>query len=245
MLRKNFILAPLLFAVCLFSVAACSDDTPQQKNTAKTTPATAQAITIPGWDMAKLKALPYAAVKADKEHRAAINRTKLDIRIVLAEKSADGKISPLSHHENVSKEQLAATVIAAAKYYAQKTGADFVSVVLDSQFGTDFGVSQLASAQYAPDGKGVSGKDNWTWQLLRVVEHGMTARELEAQHLWGELRGQYQTPQGTTDEAALTAAIAKKMGVTEKEADVPYMMPENIPVDVAGVVEAMAGLEQK
>ncbi|MDD2966510.1 MAG: DUF4875 domain-containing protein [Desulfovibrionaceae bacterium] len=111
--------------------------------------------------MTKLKPLPYAAVQADKEHRATINRTKLTVRIVLAEKNADGKIAQLSHHENVSKEQLTATVIAAAKYYAQKTGADYVGIALDPQFpaGCD---TPLAIADYAPDGKGVSGKDNWT-----------------------------------------------------------------------------------
>ncbi|MDD2966511.1 MAG: hypothetical protein PHN64_03315 [Desulfovibrionaceae bacterium] len=79
--------------------------------------------------------------------------------------------------------------------------------------------------------------------MIRVVEHGMTARALEISRLWAAMRGQYQTAQGFTDEEALVKAIAKKLGIPEKEAGLPMMVDDSVPVEVAGMVEALAGLE--
>lgn len=86
-----------------------------------------------------------------------------------------------------------------------------LSITLDSQPGPAFGKTVLATAVYAPDGKSVSGSDDWTWSTLQATPRGLTAQELKIQCLWGEMREQFQA-NGFTDEGRLTAAITKKMG---------------------------------
>lgn len=129
------------------------------------------------WDSGRAAPQDYVVVKADKDARAATGRTKLVIRIVLAEKSAQGKIAPRVDQAGLTREQLAATVIAAAKHHAQATGADMVGVVLDGGIGGPAAGVQLARGDYAPDGKGASGKDAWVWNDLRAAERGLTPDE--------------------------------------------------------------------
>ena len=129
------------------------------------------------WSAAGAVPQDYAVVKADKDARATTGRAKLVIRIVLAEKSAQGKIAPRVDQTGLTREQLAATVIAAAKHHAQATGADMVGVVLDGGFGGPAAGVQLARGDYAPGGKGASGKDAWVWNDLRAAERGLTPEE--------------------------------------------------------------------
>lgn len=143
----------------------------------------ATAVTEPAalsWDAAKAVPQDYAVVKADKNARAATGRTKLIIRIVLVTKDAQGKPTPLLDQTGLGKEQLAATVIAAAKHHAQATGADMVGVVLDGGFDNPAAGIQLARGDYAPDGKGVSGKDDWEWNDLHAAERGLSVEEQKA-----------------------------------------------------------------
>ena len=128
----------------------------------------------------------------------------------------------------VSKRQLAATVITAARYYAQEKRAAVVSITLDSQPGPAFGKTVLATAIYAPDGKGVSGSDDWTWSTLQATPRGLTAQELKIQRLWGEMREQFQA-NGFTDEGRLTAAIAKKMKIPAEKVMLNPVFPEPFP----------------
>ena len=199
----------------------------------------------PTWDVAKAKPLPYAVYDAQKDHRAAIGRTKVKLRIILASKNAKGQIIPLEDTSTVTKEQLAATVIAAAKHYAKAAGVQFVGVALDSQFGAGYATTQLAVADYAPDGKGVSGKDNWTWQQVKAAESGLTKQELTMQELWGQWRDQYQTPQGVTDETALSAAIGKKLGIAPSSVSTAYKPLLDVPENLMKAVAPAAGLEPK
>ena len=46
--------------------------------------------------------------------------------------------------------------------------------------------------------------------------------------LWGELRDQYQTPDGT-DEERLKQVIAQKMGISPEEVRLPYLNVYDIP----------------
>jgi len=115
----------------------------------KPTEASPQDVAAPSWDMTKAKAVPYAVVQAQKEHRAAIGRTKLLLRIVPVAKGKDGKIQPLHDQNKLTKEQLAATAVAAAKYHAQLTGAQMVSVALQTQFFPNHGAARLATVDYA------------------------------------------------------------------------------------------------
>ncbi len=139
------------------------------------------SITGQPWDMAKAKPLPYAVVEAKKEHRAAIGRIKLLLRIVPVAKGKDGMLQPLHGQDKLTKEQLAATAVAAAKYHAQLTGAHMVSVALQTQFFPNHGAARLATVDYAPDGKGVSGKDNWRWHMFSAAEAGPTDAALKAE----------------------------------------------------------------
>ncbi|SCM69975.1 hypothetical protein KL86DES1_10098 [uncultured Desulfovibrio sp.] len=207
------------------------------------TPPPAEAA--PSWDVAKAKSLPYAVYDAKRDHRATTGRTKLNLRIILASKNAKGQIIPLEDTSTVTKEQLAATVIAAAKYYAKAAGVQFVGVALDSQFGAGVATTQLAVADYAPDGKGVSGNDNWTWQQVKAAENGLTKQELTMQELWGKWRSQYQTPQGITDEAALSAAIGSKLGIAPSEVSTAYKPLFDVPESFVDTVQPAPGLTPK
>ncbi|WP_394027467.1 DUF4875 domain-containing protein [Desulfovibrio falkowii] len=199
----------------------------------------------PVWDVAKAKPLPYAVYDAQRDHRATTGRTKLNLRMILASKNAKGQIIPLEDTSTVTKEQLAATVIAAAKHYAKAAGVQFVGVALDSQFGAGVATTQLAVADYAPDGKGVSGKDNWTWQQVKAAENGLTKQELAMQELWGQWRDQFQTAQGITDEAALSAAIGKKLGIAPSDVSTAYKPLFDVPENIMKAVAPAAGLQPK
>ncbi|MFR8276051.1 MAG: hypothetical protein ACLU98_06830 [Desulfovibrio fairfieldensis] len=129
------------------------------------------------WDSGRAAPQDYAVVKADKDARASSGRTKLILRIVLATKDGQGKVAPRTDQTGLTREQLAATVIAAAKHHAEATGADMVGVVLDGGYGTAGAGIQLARCDYAPDGKGASGQDAWMWDDLRAAERGLTAEE--------------------------------------------------------------------
>lgn len=123
----------------------------------------------------KEQPLNYAVVKADKDTRSS-GRTRLTLRIMLAEKE-QGKVVPRADQAGLTKEQLAATVIAAAKYYAERTKADMVGVVLDGGYGTPAAHIQLARGDFAPDGRGATGSEAWTWNDLRAAERGLTPEE--------------------------------------------------------------------
>lgn len=105
-----------------------------------------------------------------------------------------------------------------------------VSITLDSQPGPAFGKTVLATAVYAPDGKGVSGSDDWTWSTLQATPRGLTAQELKIQRLWGEMREQFQA-NGFTDEGRLTAAIAKKLKVPAEKVMLSPVFPEPFPLE--------------
>nr|WP_252209526.1 DUF4875 domain-containing protein [Desulfovibrio desulfuricans] len=85
------------------------------------------------------------------------------------------------NQDKLTKEQLAATVVAAAKYHAQATSAQMVGVALQTQYFPNHGAARLAIVDYAPDGKGVSGKDNWRWNMFSAAESGPTDAELKAE----------------------------------------------------------------
>lgn len=118
-------------------------------------------------------------------------RLRYNVRIVLVKQDEQGNYIARRDSSTVSKRQLAATVIAAARYYAQEKRAAVVNITLDSQPGPTFGKTVLATAVYAPDGKGVSGSDDWSWSTLQATPRGLTAQELKIQRLWGEMREQF------------------------------------------------------
>lgn len=159
-------------------------------------------------------------------------RLRYNVRIILVEQDKQGKYIARSDSSAVNKRQLAATVIAAARYYAEDKKAAVVNITLDSQPGPGFGKTVLATATYAPDGKGVSGSDDWTWSNLQAAPRGLTAQELKIQRLWGELREQFQKD-GSTDEKRLKAAISKKMKIPAEKVKLNPVFPEPFPQEWA------------
>ena len=156
------------------------------------------------WDKQKAAPLPYAAVKADNASRSTTGRSRLIVRIILAD-PAQGKASPRLDQNGLTKEQLAATVIAAAKHYAQATKANMIGVVLDGGFKKPAANIQLARCNYAPDGRGASGNDNWTWNDVRAADRGLTAEE---QRSGGYLRLE-EVPVDVAEAVSAQAPIAR------------------------------------
>ena len=171
--KKVILLVGIL--LILWGVAAISEH--KDKASPVASSAAAEENSPVAWDKQKAAPLPYVAVKADNASRSTTGRSKLIVRIVLAD-TAQGKASPRTDQAGLTKEQLAATVIAAAKHYAQDTKANMVGVVLDGGFQKPAANIQLARCNYAPDGKGVTGTDNWTWNDVRAADRGLTGEEL-------------------------------------------------------------------
>ena len=79
----------------------------------------------------------------------------------------------------------------------------------------DGAAAPLARAVLIPDGRGFDGRTPGPVWTLEAASRGLTAQELEYQRLRVELRSRCQTPDGLTDEAALRAAIARRMGIRQ------------------------------
>ena len=80
------------------------------------------------WDISRATPVPYVVYSSGWDQKKTINRLKLFIRITPAARDKDGTLI-LASVSSASREQLAATAIAAAKYYAKDTGATSISVV--------------------------------------------------------------------------------------------------------------------
>ena len=188
---------------------------------------------LPAFVRADIQAGPqrYAPIE-EKTYEGTPGRLRYTVRIVLVEEDKQGQIIPRRDSSAVTKRQLADTVMAAALYYAEAKNAAVVGIMLDSQPGPAFGKTVLATATYAPDGKGVSGSDDWTWNTLQATPRGLTAQELKIQRLWGEMRGKFQVD-GSTDEGRLKAAIAKKLKIPAEKVRLNPVFPEPFPQEWA------------
>lgn len=240
-----------LCIITFFVIAFGFGDELKQHNAQSKAKTSTEAVSVanaaeaaPVWDITKAKPLPYAIIDFDMERRAATGRNKASVRIILATVDAAGNVKEIPDTSQFTKEQLAATVIAAAKYAAQQSKAHFVGVALLSQFDAGYATTQLAVADYAPDGKGVSGRDNWQWQMVQAAENGLTKQEVAMQSLWGKLRDQYQTPMGT-DEAALSAAISKELGIPAEQVNIAYKPLLEVPKEFMDAVPADPGVMEK
>lgn len=138
------------------------------------------------------------------------------------------RIVPLeSNQSELSRQNMATTVIAAAKHYFATGGAALVHVILESQADRrPHAATTLATAEYSPDGKGAGGDNGKIWRVT-AGNRGTTAQEREMTSLWGEMRGHYQKD-GLTDEDALRGAIAKRMQISPGEVRLPRIMQEDV-----------------
>lgn len=157
--------------------------------------------------------LPYSHAQT-KDTSARADRKRARVSLVL-----DAAASP------VTAENLAATCMSAAKYYTDETSAKALQVIIYDQQGTDWGHTQLARCSYSPDNGGWSGSQNWTWEDVTAAERTTSPQEKEISRLWNELRGNFQK-NDSTDEAALSQAIAEKMGIPAEAVHLPYLLTE-------------------
>lgn len=188
-------------------------------------------LTSAAWAEEQSEAQFFAPTK-ESPYEGIPGRLRYNVRIILVEQDKQRNYIARRDSSAVSKRQLAATVIAAARHYAEGKNAAVVNITLDSQPGPAFGKTVLATATYAPDGKGVSGSDDWTWSNLQATPRGLTAQELKVQRLWGEMREQFQED-GTTDEKRLKAAISKKMKIPAEKVKLNPVFPEPFPQEWA------------
>ncbi len=132
------------------------------------------------WDAQATEPLKYVVVRSDHQVKTQL-RDELRLYIVLAHKES-GKIKALPFQEHLNGAQLAATVVAAAKYHAEYTQAPYVAVKLYSQAPKEgFSPTILATVEYAQDGRGLSGLDIWTWRNVNATPRGLSTRERNAE----------------------------------------------------------------
>lgn len=161
--------------------------------------------------------LPYLVIEKKDVPRAVTQRHRLDVTIV-----------PEGDQSAATQDDLAATVMEAAKRFQGESGVPVVTVNMLCQKAVNaWGEDQLAIAVYIPDGKGYDGKEaKGPWDMVMAAPRGFTKQELQYLRLWAEMRGSFQKG-GQTDEEALDAAISKKMGVEPEtlEPHLNYLQP--------------------
>lgn len=155
----------------------------------------------------KPRLVPYR--EAEVTDTSSGGRKRGDVRIVLADPVADFR-----------PQDLAATCMAAAKFYAKEQGFKTVSVFFTDIPGErPYEGTQLARCHYAPDRKGFHD-GNWEWNDVRAAERPYTDQERQVKQLWGELAAG-----GMKGDAAIQKAIGKKLGIpAEKVATPPYIL---------------------
>lgn len=181
----------------------------QQKNsvTSEKSPSTAEHQP----KVEKLQLVSYR--QAEIEDTSIANRKRGQVRIVLADPASA-----------FTAEQLTATCMAAAKFYAREYGFRALSVFFSDIPGDKpWEGTRLAQCSYSPDKGGWSGSQGWTWEQVMAAPRGLTAQEREMKKLWGQLRSKFQKD-GATDETALKSAIAKKMNIKPDQVTLLWFM---------------------
>lgn len=126
-------------------------------------------------------------------------------------------------------EQRGETVMQAARQTQADTDADFVLVSLEpNERLLNLGYV-LSIARYAPDGGGISGDENWTWQV-ESSHDSIDAQQIEIAEAWNEKRDDFQISDGLggtmTDEDALAEEIASDFGISPDEVRLPLFWLE-------------------
>lgn len=133
-------------------------------------------------------------------------RKRGDVRIVLADPEADFR-----------PQDLAATCMAAARFYAKERGFTTVSVFFTDIPGErPHEGTQIARCHYASDKKGFGGGEGWEWNDVRGAERPLTDQERQVKRLWGEL-----SAQGLKGDAAIKKAVGAKLGVPAEKVPAP------------------------
>ena len=165
---------------------------------------------------ADLTAVLYTVI--DSDSNVIQGRKRIEVRI----------IAPLAK----TFEQRGETVILAAQELQVAENADVVFVILEPSAALAGQGSALASARYAPDGKGFGAQD-WTWEVSSSREP-IDPQQLRIAEAWLEQKGSFQVDDGfggtKTDDDALSKAIAKDFGISPDEIGFLYFEPEDYPI---------------
>lgn len=148
-------------------------------------------------------------------------------------------LHPAGDQTTATQADLTATVMAAAIKAVEESRVHAVTVTLISQLAVAASnEAPLARAVLIPDGRGFDGRTPGPVWTLEAAPRGLTAQELEYQRLRVELRSRCQTPDGLTDEAALRAAIARRMGIRQDRLRPPRNECRPVqPVRIEGTLE--------
>lgn len=122
---------------------------------------------------------------------------------------------------NPTFEEKAQTVIKAAKDITKKYKADEVTVVMEASKGAIGKGYSLAVCEYAPDGGGYSGDQNWTCKVTSS-KNNPTTLEISILDHWYNERDRYQKD-GMTDEDRLKAHLAKELNLPVEKISLPFI----------------------
>ncbi|HEY6330435.1 MAG TPA: hypothetical protein VI756_13950 [Blastocatellia bacterium] len=94
----------------------------------------------------------------------------------------------------------------------RKTGADMVEVFLDLSAETSGAIPALAIVRYSPDGKGMSGSDNYHWEV-EAAEGTFTPQQVKIANLF--FAAYKRDPNAS--ESTITAAISRTLHVPKSK----------------------------
>lgn len=186
-----------------------SDNTPKVAEPATTE--AAPAVATPAEPQKTVELLPYN--ESEVLDTSTGSRKRGQVFITLADPAAQ-----------FTPDQLAATCMAAARYYAEKNGFKALSVFFaDIPGDNPWEGTRLAQCDYSPDEGGWSGNNGWLWQNVKAVERPLTDAERQMKKLWGEAKSK-----GIVRESEIKKYVAKKMGIKPDKVTLLFVFPENV-----------------
>lgn len=128
-----------------------------------------------------------------------------------------------------TKEDRAATVKKAAQDLHLKYNIPVVNVFLEATKASAGGGYILAIANFFSDGCQYSGADcnDVIWTISASGEQ-LSDQQLKIIDEWSKSRKRFVTKDGRLDEAALTKAVAKRLGIQEKDVELPFITKDKV-----------------
>lgn len=121
-------------------------------------------------------------------------------------------------------EELAQTAIKAAREEQERGQLEAVTVWLLPHTDLDGLGYWYAQADYAPDGGGFSGEDEWRWRV-QAVDTAWTEAQLRARLLWESRKEEHRGSDGMLDEESLRRTVALEMDVHPDSLRFPFWAP--------------------
>ena len=194
------------------------------------------------WDDSALLPLPYAIVGVSSFIDPG-DRRFVSMTVSPVEKGPDGSITYPEDMANVTKEQLAATLIAAAKYYAPRTKAEEMLVMMEMQHGGGSS-TRLGSLEYAPDGKGKFGRDKWTWNSPRVAGRGLSKAESAVQRFMVEVQKQ-GGKEMLAREMPVRQETARRLGLKVEDVFYAWLPKVAVPLSLVNRVAPARAVDER